>query len=469
MTANRNPDDTIVAISTPIGEGGIGIVRLSGKLALAIINKIFESKNERPPFNFKTYTIRYGHIIKNSVNANKPLVIDEVIVSVMKAPKSYTREDVVEINCHGGIVPLRKIFDLVIEMGARPAEPGEFTKRAFLNGRIDLARAEAVLDVIRSKTDAALEVAMNQLNGRLSECVCNLQNDLLDIYSHIEASLDFPDEELQTSKTQELIKKSEGVALAIDELIKKSDKGIVLRDGIAAVICGSPNVGKSSLLNALLRIDRAIVTPIPGTTRDTIEEIANIKGIPLKLVDTAGIMDSQDLVEREGINRSRRHIRSSDLVLFVLDASRPLTREDEMIARELKDKKVIIIINKIDQAKKMSMVPLSEFASGNKVVEVSALAGTNLNLLEDAIADVVWRGGVAHTDELLVSNARPKNLLKASLAALSFAIDGLREHKAIELVALDFREAIDALSRISGAKISSDVLDVIFNEFCIGK
>ncbi|MDI6758562.1 MAG: tRNA uridine-5-carboxymethylaminomethyl(34) synthesis GTPase MnmE, partial [Candidatus Omnitrophota bacterium] len=367
---NLDLSDTIVAISTSIGESGIGIVRLSGKEAFSIADKIFVSKDNKKPSAFKTYTIHYGWIVRQATKQRK--IIDEVILTVMRKPKSYTKEDIVEINCHGGILAVRAVLELVLESGARLAEPGEFTKRAFLNGRIDLAQAEAVLDTIRAKTDSALKIGVEQLRGVLSDKVNNLRNALLEIIAALEADIDFPEEEaglvnpvknnqIQIQEQEisnginlkEILERLNRLNNELKDIIEAARYGRIIREGLHVVICGRPNVGKSSLLNALLRKERSIVTPIPGTTRDTIEEIIDIKGIPIRIVDTAGILEPRDLIEKHAVERSKKQIDLADLVILLFDGSRRLSKDDTALIAKLKKKVVIAIINKIDLKQKI--------------------------------------------------------------------------------------------------------------------
>jgi len=460
-----NPNDTIVAISTPVGEGGIGIVRLSGRDVFGIADKIFLPKDGLKPSQFKTYTTHYGHIMDSATQK----IIDEVILTVMRSPKSYTKEDIVEINCHGGIVPLKKILELVVGMGARVAEPGEFTKRAFLNGRIDLLQAEAVLDVIRSKTEAGLEAALSQLRGGLSDTINEVKNDIMNSYVHIEASIDFPDEDINVQDSRKLSEQMTAVIDKMQNLLKTSEKGKILRQGLSAVICGKPNVGKSTLMNLLLKENRVIVTPIPGTTRDIVEETINIDGIPLKIADTAGIAESLDAVEKEGVRRSHEYIKGADIVLFLMDNSRKLTAEDKAIIDMIKDKKAVVIINKIDLPKKLKLDEIIDDLRNKKRVEVSATKGTHLDLLEKAISNMVWSGEVIQHNQPFITNVRHSDALKKAYKYIKQAKGSLEKKLSPEFVALDVKEALDALGEIVGESIGKDLLNRIFGEFCIGK
>lgn len=458
---NSNLNDTIAAISTPVGEGGIGIVRLSGSCALKIADKVFASKDPLSPSGFKSYTTHYGWVIDEKKN-----IVDEVILTVMRSPKSFTREDVVEINCHGGIVALRAVLGLVLENGCRLAEAGEFTKRAFLNGRIDLAQAEAVVEIIRAKTDSTLKMGLEQLKGGLSLKINRICASLLEILSPIEARIDFPDEEIPAQDAS-LKKSLKNINDELLKIIEDSKRAKVFREGIHTVICGRPNVGKSSLLNALLRQERSIVTPVAGTTRDTIEEIIDIKGIPVRIVDTAGILEPRDLIERKAVQRSKKHIEMADLVLLMFDASKSLTKEDEALIRKLKGKRAIAVINKIDLKQKINKSRIADKIKN--IVEVSAKKGKNIDLLEEAIAGLVFEGKIVVVEPLLVSNARHVFSIKDAQKLVAQAIDSVDNKLSIEFIAQDIKEALSRLEDILGKRFSEDLLNKIFRDFCIGK
>jgi len=457
-------DDTIAAISTSLGQAGIGIVRLSGKDALAIADKVFLSKEKTKPSQCKTYTIHYGWIADKDKE-----VIDEAILTIMRAPKSYTREDVVEINCHSGIVPLRKIFELVLKCGARPAEPGEFTRRAFINGRIDLVQAEAVLDIIQAKTEASLKLGLKQLQGRLSQKIEGLRSQLLDILAHLEAAIDFPDEDIEIKERKRLQQSLESISGEIKKILDCAFQGKVLREGIAVVICGKPNVGKSSLLNALLKEDRAIVTHIPGTTKDTIEEFANIRGLPLKLIDTAGIDKPRDLIDKEAVKRSRLSITMADLVLFVLDGSREISKEDRGIYRDIKDKRLICLINKIDLKARLNSAKLRRLSGARKVLGISALKGTGIKQLEQEIANTIWQGHIGPTEDIFISNLRHIDLLRHCRESIQKTRQAFKEHLSAEFISQELKGALESLDKITGRVVFEDLLEKIFSEFCIGK
>ncbi|MDD5568038.1 MAG: tRNA uridine-5-carboxymethylaminomethyl(34) synthesis GTPase MnmE [Candidatus Omnitrophica bacterium] len=458
---NHNPGDTIAAISTPIGEGGIGIVRLSGQKALSICDKVFIPAAGKKPSGFKTYTTHYGTIVKDGK------VIDEVILTVMRAPKSYTREDVAEINCHGGIVALRDTLNLVLDQGARLAEPGEFTKRAFLNGRIDLTQAEAVLDIIRARTDSALKMGIEQLRGGLSGRINKHRESLLGILVELEASIDFPEEEISISGLKSISNRIVEIEKGLEELIRGSKLARMLREGIHVVICGKPNVGKSSLLNALLQEERSIVTHIAGTTRDAIEEIIDIKGIPVRIVDTAGILEPRDLVEKKAVKRSQEHITAADLVLIIFDGSRRLAREDLFLISRLKKKKAIVLINKIDLKQKIEREKLEK--SFQNIIGISAKKTKNIDKLEEMIADLVYGGSIVSSESLLVANLRYIRALQKAKIAIAQAQSSLDNNLSAEFIAQGIKEGVEALDEMLGKRFSEDLLDKIFSEFCIGK
>ena len=462
-------DDTIAAISTPIGESGIGIVRVSGRHAFSIAGKIFSSKSRKPVSKMRTFTAHHGHIV-NNLNGGE--IIDEVILTVMRAPKTYTREDIIEINCHSGIVPLKKILNLVLNSGARLARPGEFTKRAYLNGRIDLVQAEAVLDIIRAKTDASMQTALSQLKGELSKKVKALRAEILKIHSKIEAIIDFSD---QDSVDQSSLN-GQGLASDVDKIIERLDgiiasfeQGQILREGLKMVICGRPNVGKSSLMNAFLRRDRVIVTPLPGTTRDSIEESVNIQGLPLRIIDTAGWVSAPDYVSYHSIKRTTNSVISADLVLFLLDGSRPLTNEDKKIFQKIRNKKTIVVINKIDLPLVLKLDDIIRMTKQEKIIKISAVKKTGLDLVEKEIANAVWQGGLGSLAPPLVSNVRHKDILDRVRQDMARAKNGITKKTSPEIIAIDLKSALDNLAEIAGQTAPQDLLENIFSQFCIGK
>jgi tRNA modification GTPase len=451
-------DDTIAAIATPIGEGAIGIIKISGPESLPIALRLF--KPARPPSSLKPYRLTYGHIIAPQNGET----VDEVMAAYMPAPHSYTCQDVVEIQAHGGIVPLRRILQLVLAAGARPAEPGEMTLRAFMNGRIDLAQAEAVLDVVQARTEAALRVASEQLGGRLSGRVREIRRNILHALAYLEATIDFVEDEIPS---QAFLPQLEQAMNELQILWRSASQGLIYRQGVRAAIVGRPNVGKSSLLNALLKGDRAIVTPIPGTTRDTLEETANINGIPVVLVDTAGIRaQSGDEVERLGMQRSEAALTRADIALLVVDASEPLMDADYDIARMVGDKPGLVALNKADLPAGTSAADL---LPKRPHLALSALSGAGMAELEEAISDLIL-GGQAHaSEEPLVSNPRHQALLAKAIEHLESAIKAEEAGLSPDLICIDVREAVDSLGQITGETITEELLNTIFSNFCIGK
>ncbi|OPZ75108.1 MAG: tRNA modification GTPase MnmE [Firmicutes bacterium ADurb.Bin456] len=458
--------DTIAAISTPLGEGGIGIVRMSGPDAAKIAGKIFRA-GSRTDFLEERRKLVYGHIVDQ-----KGKDLDEVLLCYMPGPNTYTREDVVEINCHGGIVPLRRVLEEVLARGARLARPGEFSKRAFLNGRLDLAQAESVIDIIRSKTNDSLNLAVSQLRGKLSWKVNGIQKKLLGLLAQVEANIDFPEEDLEEVTGKAIVQTGEEIVAEMGEMIRGAATGRIYREGISTIIIGRTNVGKSSLLNALLRENRAIVTDIPGTTRDLIEEVINIRGIPLKVIDTAGLRETDDLVEKIGVEKTRESVNRADLALVVLDAVRGLNREDRAILELIKDKKALILINKIDASPEKIKIRESDILELDKdrpVLFISATKGIGLEEMEDKIFEMVMEGRVTSSDTVLVANVRHKEVLERSLRHLSGAIMGIRQEVPVDIVAIDLRGAWETLGEITGSTATEDLLDRIFEDFCIGK
>lgn len=460
-------DDTIAAISTPLGEGGIGIVRLSGKRSVEITDVIFRSPKNKALSSLSSYRIIYGHIV-DSISGEK---IDEVIVTIMKSPYSYTREDVVEINCHSGMLTLRKTLEAVLKLGARLAEPGEFTKRAFLNGRIDLSQAEAVLDLIRSKTDESRQIAIEQLQGGLSEKITSLRDGLADICANIEAYIDFPEDEIETASRQVLLKTMQEIKKELEILLETYDEARYFREGLSTSIVGRPNVGKSSLLNALLKKDRAIVTSVPGTTRDVIEEYLNIKGLPLRIMDTAGIREVDNLAEKEGVKRSLMSIESADLVIAMFDASASLRDDDYEVFEKIKGKNTIIVLNKCDLPAAIDENALSSLPDWNlyPLLHISAIRGDGIEELKEKILESClknWREG---RQGVVITNIRHRKAIDNSRASLERAFGALTENQPLEIVALELRDSLDSLGEIVGAVTTEDILNKIFGDFCIGK
>ncbi|MCK5506611.1 MAG: tRNA uridine-5-carboxymethylaminomethyl(34) synthesis GTPase MnmE [Thermodesulfovibrionia bacterium] len=465
----KSMEDTIVAISTPTGQGGIGIVRLSGKQALTIADRMFKAKDGASPSAFRGFTVHYGDV----ADIKRGKIIDEALLTVMRAPKSYTKEDVVEISCHGGIVSLRSILVLATELGARLAEPGEFTKRAFLNGRIDLAQAEAVLDVIQAKTDAFLQVSTHQLKGELSTELEVIREQLMGIYIEIEAIVNFPEDDVNADDAvrndRPMLKAIHAAKERVDGLLGSSEHGRILKEGIKIVICGKANVGKSSLLNALLKSPRAIVSDIAGTTRDTIEETAQIKGIPFQLIDTAGILEPRNLIEEEAVKRSHVYIEGADLVLFVFDAAGSLTREDERLMRVVKRQNVLAVLNKCDLSRKIDGGKIKREYGASRVMRVSALKRSGIDQLEAVILENIWHDKRIDTHGILVSNVRHINALKNCRVTLEKAEEILSEGLSLEFISEEIKIAVNFLDNITGRNVDEDLLNNIFAQFCVGK
>lgn len=457
--------DTIAAISTAIGEAGIGIVRMSGNKSLEIANKVFKGIKVSNLKEAENRKLTYGHII-NPLNDQ---IIDEVLIAYMKEPYTYTKENMVEIYCHGGVISVRKILEIVLENGARLADPGEFTKRAFLNGRLDLAQSEAVIDVIRAKTDKSLEISLNQLEGSLSSKVRKIRGILLEMLAHINASIDFSEDDIEDMAYIELEAKAKLVNEEIKKLLNTADRGKILRDGLNTVILGKPNVGKSSLLNAILRENRAIVTNVPGTTRDIIEEYVNVDGIPLKIVDTAGIRETEDLVEKIGVDRAKEVVSKADLIIAVFDASSELTEEDYRIMEIVKEKNSIVLLNKLDLPNKYDENQLKELLPNNKIITTSMAKGIGIDRLEEEIKNMFYSGNLDIESDVVITNVRHKNQLVKAMKNIEDGIEGINVYLPLDCVEVDIKECWENLGEISGDTIGEDVLDKIFSDFCIGK
>jgi tRNA modification GTPase len=456
-------EDTIAAIATPLGEGGLAVIRISGPQALAVADRCFVSVGESPvrPSAAASHTIHFGHVVRGAE------VVDEVLLSVMRAPRTFTREDVVEITCHGGLLPTKLVLDAVLAIGARLAQPGEFTRRAFLNGRIDLAQAEAVIDLIHSRTELALRAANEQLAGKLSARINQLRDEMLGTLAHIEAHIDFPEEDIAPDTREQLGARLEHGVAFMDELLRTANEGQILRRGIRCAIVGRPNAGKSSLLNQLLGRDRAIVSSIPGTTRDTIEETADIRGLPIVFVDTAGLREGRDEIEVEGIRRSRLTLQQAEFILHVLDASEPLTDTDQRYLAEFAGKKRILVRNKIDLPCLGASPDISTL--GSHVVSVSCRTGEGIESLKDAIKELVWSGEIKSEMLEVMINSRHHEALGRARTATERTLAALRAEQSLELVALDLHIAVNAIGEIVGKTTTEDLLDTIFSQFCIGK
>lgn len=451
--------DTIAAISTPLGEGAIGIVRLSGTDSFKIAQKIFKGKDLN---SVASHTLNYGHI----VDPDKDEILDEVMIGAMRSPKTFTREDIIEINTHGGIAVTNEILQLVIREGARLAEPGEFTKRAFLNGRVDLTQAEAVMDIIRAKTDKAMNIAVKQLDGSLSDLINNTRQEILNTLAQVEVNIDYPEyDDVEEATTEIIREKTTEFEALLTNLLKTARRGKILREGISTAIIGRPNVGKSSLLNNLLREEKAIVTDIEGTTRDVIEEYVNINGVPLKLVDTAGIRETEDIVERIGVERSRKALKEADLVLLVLNASEPLTDQDRQLLEISQDSNRIILLNKVDlpQQTELDEIPADH-------IKISVLKNQNINQIEDRINALFFENaGLVEQDATYLSNARHISLIEKAVESLQAVNEGLAMGMPVDLLQVDLTRTWEILGEITGDAAPDELITQLFSQFCLGK
>lgn len=454
--------DTVAAIATALGEGGIAIIRVSGDKSLHIVDKVFKAVNGKDMLSMKPYTMRYGHILDEDGET-----IDEVIVSFMKGPRSFTAEDTVEINCHGGVISTNKVLQAVIKAGARLADPGEFTKRAFLNGRIDLSQAEAVMDIISAKTELSMKSAMMQSEGRLSTEIEKLRAEALNVLALIEYAVDFTEDDEEPDETIPVRVKEgiENLIGEVDSLIESADEGKLIREGLNVVIVGKPNVGKSSLMNILLNEKRAIVTEIAGTTRDVIEEYINLDGIPVRIIDTAGIRETEDVVEKIGVERSKEKINQADLVIFMLDTSRELDEEDREIINYIKDKKYLVLLNKVDLERKIDLEELKDLK--NKI-EISAKEALGIDRLKEEIKNLFFSGKI-DSESLIVTNTRHKQALYRATENLNEGLNGMNRNEFLDLISIYVTSALRALGEITGAEVEEDVVNKIFAEFCCGK
>ncbi|EZZ25721.1 tRNA uridine-5-carboxymethylaminomethyl(34) synthesis GTPase MnmE [Staphylococcus aureus] len=456
--------DTITSISTPMGEGAIGIVRLSGPQAVEIADKLYKGKhllNDVP-----SHTINYGHII----DPESKEVVEEVMVSVLRAPKTFTREDIIEINCHGGILTINRVLELTMTYGARMAEPGEFTKRAFLNGRIDLSQAEAVMDFIRSKTDRASKVAMNQIEGRLSDLIKKQRQSILEILAQVEVNIDYPEyDDVEDATTEFLLEQSKEIKQEINRLLDTGAQGKIMREGLSTVIVGKPNVGKSSMLNNLIQDNKAIVTEVAGTTRDVLEEYVNVRGVPLRLVDTAGIRETEDIVEKIGVERSRKALSQADLILFVLNNNEALTQEDYTLYEVVKNEDVIVIVNKMDLEQNIDINEVKDMIGDTPLIQTSMLKQEGIDELEIQIRDLFFGGEVQNQDMTYVSNSRHISLLKQARQTIQDAIDAAESGVPMDMVQIDLTRTWEILGEIIGETASDELTDQLFSQFCLGK
>ncbi|WP_054951106.1 tRNA uridine-5-carboxymethylaminomethyl(34) synthesis GTPase MnmE [Numidum massiliense] len=456
--------DTIAAVATPMGEGGIAIIRVSGAEAIAVVDCVFRGKQRLSTVD--SHTIHYGHICATESGET----LDEVMVTVMKSPKTFTREDVVEINCHGGVIPVKRVLEEVLRAGARLAEPGEFTKRAFLNGRIDLSQAEAVIDLIRAKTDRAAKQAVGQMEGKLSRMVQPLRQRILELLAAIEVNIDYPEYDAEQVTFELVLTAGEEIQAHIGRLLRTAEQGKILREGIQTAIIGRPNVGKSSLLNALVQENRAIVTDIPGTTRDVIEEYVNVRGVPLHLVDTAGIRKTEDVVERIGVERSERALEVADLLLVVVDSSAPLNAEDERLLTLTRERKGIVIANKMDLPQALSDADIKQYTGETTpLVHLSLRREEGIEELEKAVAALFFGGELAADDAVYVSNVRHIHLLEQALDSLQEALAAAGQEMPIDMVQIDLRRTWELLGEIIGDTVAEDLVDQLFSQFCLGK
>ncbi|CXP30993.1 tRNA uridine-5-carboxymethylaminomethyl(34) synthesis GTPase MnmE [Staphylococcus aureus] len=456
--------DTITSISTPMGEGAIGIVRLSGPQAVEIADILYKGKhllNDVP-----SHTINYGHII----DPESKEVVEEVMVSVLRAPKTFTRKDIIEINCHGGILTINRVLELTMTYGARMAEPGEFTKRAFLNGRIDLSQAEAVMDFIRSKTDRASKVAMNQIEGRLSDLIKKQRQSILEILAQVEVNIDYPEyDDVEDATTEFLLEQSKEIKQEINRLLDTGAQGKIMREGLSTVIVGKPNVGKSSMLNNLIQDNKAIVTEVAGTTRDVLEEYVNVRGVPLRLVDTAGIRETEDIVEKIGVERSRKALSQADLILFVLNNNEALTQEDYTLYEVVKNEDVIVIVNKMDLEQNIDINEVKDMIGDTPLIQTSMLKQEGIDELEIQIRDLFFGGEVQNQDMTYVSNSRHISLLKQARQTIQDAIDAAESGVPMDMVQIDLTRTWEILGEIIGETASDELIDQLFSQFCLGK
>lgn len=458
-------EETISAIATAVGEGGVGIIRMSGGQALAIAEKLFVANRKQAVAEIPSHRVTYGQI----VDPENGDIIDEALLLTMHAPNSYTCEDVVEIQCHGGALPLKNILSLTLREGARLAEPGEFTKRAFLNGRLDLSQAQAVIDVIRSKTDASLRMAVGHLEGNFSDKIRGFRHDILSMIAHLEAAIDFPEDDIDEIATDEVREGVIAVKTDIEKLLATAKTGRVLREGLETAIIGKPNVGKSSLLNALLNEKRAIVTDIPGTTRDVIEEYANIGGVPLKIIDTAGIRETEDVVEKLGVEKSRTYIERADLILVLFDSATALSAEDEEILDLIKERQAIVLVNKSDLTAKLDLLHIEDKLQQQKIIRISTVTGEGLDVLEKTIVDMVYGGQVKQGEGAFVNNVRQAEILRKANESLQDVLVTIENDMSPDFIVIDLRTVWERLGEITGDTVGEDIIDQIFSQFCIGK
>ncbi|MGM0409397.1 MAG: tRNA uridine-5-carboxymethylaminomethyl(34) synthesis GTPase MnmE [Bacillota bacterium] len=458
-------EDTIAAIATPMGTAGIGKIRISGKEAINIAHKLFRGIRGKRLKGVDGYTAHYGFV----VDPESEKEIDEVVAIVMREPHSFSGENVVEFDCHGGMVALKKVLELVLDNGARMAEAGEFSKRAFLNGRIDLAQAESIIEVINAKTEKSLDVAVNQLKGNLSNEIEKIKNEAMSILAHLEAAIDFPEDEIEDFNSDKLNERINFIIENINDLLKTSKEGKIYKEGIKTVIVGKPNVGKSSLLNTLIDEKRAIVTDIPGTTRDIIEEVINLEGLPLKIIDTAGIRKTEDMVEKIGVEKAHNSLKSSDLVIMMLDVSQGLTEEDLNIYNSIKNKPLIVAVNKTDLPQKLDREEINTKFSDHPLLWISVKEKEGLKELKKAIVDEVFEEEISDSGDVLITQVRHEKALKNALNSIKRVKDSYQNNMPYDFLTIDLKDVISSLEEITGESVDEDIIDRIFSDFCIGK
>ncbi|WP_251441717.1 tRNA uridine-5-carboxymethylaminomethyl(34) synthesis GTPase MnmE [Veillonella intestinalis] len=459
-------EDTIAAIATPPGIGGVGIIRVSGTRCFEIVSSLFQAKGTVPLEKRPNRTIQYGHIIDPQKDNE---VLDEVLLLIMRGPQSFTAEDVIEIQCHGGIVVVREILKVLLRQGARLAEPGEFTKRAFLNGRIDLTQAEAIIDIIEAKSEQSLSVAVKQLDGTLAQLIRTIREDLIALIAHLEVAIDYPEEDIEELTMDETAAKLRPILGQIDNLLAMANRGRLLRDGIVTAIVGRPNAGKSSLMNALLRENRAIVTDVPGTTRDSIEEAITIEGIPVRLIDTAGIRETDDIVEKIGVDRAKEYLESAQIVVCVIDASKPLTAEEEVMLRSTSGKNTIVFLNKADKGAVITESTVSDYGEFTVIATISAANGEGMDVLAEAVKQLVYGGTVQNESTALLSNVRHITLMEQAKSQLETSLSTIESGLPVDFVVTDMREAWERLGDITGDSLRESMVDELFSRFCLGK
>jgi len=458
-------EDTIAAIATPLGTSGVGKIRISGRNAIKIGNKLFRGIKGKRLKDVKGYTAHYGFV----VNPENEKEIDEVISIVMREPNSFTGENVVEFDCHGGMVPLKKVLNILLDNGARMAEAGEFSKRAFLNGRIDLAQAESIIEVINAKTEKGLDVAVSQLKGKLSDKIGEIKDETMKMLAHLEAAIDFPEDEIENFNSDKLGERIDFIKSKIKKLLETSKEGKIYKEGIKTVIVGKPNVGKSSLLNTLLEEKRAIVTDIPGTTRDVIEEVINVDGLPLKIIDTAGIRKTEDMIEKIGVEKTHNSLKNSDLVIFMLDVSQGLTEEDINIYKSIKDKPLIVAVNKTDLPQKIEEEKIEEIFSDHPLLWISVKKEKGLQKLKQSIFNEVFEEEISDSGDVLITQVRHEKALKQALKSIKRVEESYERNMAYDFYTIDLKDVLNNLQEITGESVDEDIIDRIFSDFCIGK